>query len=609
MSIPRSRHAVLTAIPILTVGIFVLDLFTPRGVADWAWYFIPLLLSVYVRRRYLSLFLAACFSALTILGFLLSPARDLDANAVVASHGVGICVMWLIAVLLSQLQRADERLRQHAELLDLAHDAILVCDLEDRIFYWNKSAERIFGWTAQEALGKKAWELLPKTDFKFEEAEKSILEKGDWSGDLVCRTKNGREVNIETRWTLVRNDRGIPGSILSITTDVTEKKKLQEQLFRSQRMESVGTLAGGIAHDLNNILAPLMMSVAVLKQNVSDAESRTILASLEVNVKRAADLVKQVLTFGRGASGERVLVNPIEIAREVECIIRETFPKFVQFEFHCLPDIWNITGDPTQLHQVLLNLCVNARDAMPNGGTLSITMENTVLDETYASMNLEAKPGPYVVIKVSDTGEGIPPKLTDRIFEPFFTTKETGKGTGLGLSSALAIVRSHGGLINLYTEMGKGSTFKIYLPAKPAPDTAENVAVEQTGLPRGQNELILLVDDEEPIRAVARKVLERFGYRVLLAANGAEAVSLYAQPQNKVDVVITDMAMPIMDGLSTILALKSINPKVKIIASSGLAANGGVAKAMGAGVHHFIPKPYTAEAMLHKLHAVIQETL
>jgi CheY-like chemotaxis protein len=350
------------------------------------------------------------------------------------------------------------------------------------------------------------------------------------------------------------------------------------------------------------------MSVALLKDKTNgDPESKSLLATLEANVQRGAALVQQVLAFGRGVNGARVAVNPVQVVREIERIVHETFPKTVHFELSLNPDLWAITGDSTQLHQVLLNLCLNARDAMPNGGTLSIHMQNTMLDETYVSMHLEARLGAYLVINVTDTGEGIPPELQDKIFEPFFTTKEVGKGTGLGLPSVLAIVKSHGGFINCYSEAGQGSTFKIYLPASTTSGAAEIVAVEQTQLPRGRNEVVLVVDDEEPIRSTAKKLLERSGYRVLLAENGAEAVSLYTQRKNEIAVVLTDMAMPVMDGVATIVALKSLNPSVKIISSSGLAANGAVAKASGAGVQHFIPKPYTAEVMLQTVHKILHE--
>ena len=510
---------------------------------------------------------------------------------------------------ITERKHAAARISEQARLLDLAHDAITVRDMDERILYWNRSAERIFGWAAHEAIRRKMNDLLPKDTFnalKYEEAEKTVLETGNWQGEFAARTKSGKEVIVETRWTLMRDDQGTPKAVLGISTDITERKRFETQFLRAQRMENIGALASGIAHDLNNILTPLLVSVQVLKEKNADADEKKLLEALEANVLRGASLVKQVLTFGRGVEGERIPINPKHIAREIKQIVQETFPKSVEFELHAVPDLWPIIGDPTQLHQVLLNLCVNARDAMPNGGKLSIQMENLMVDETYASMNLEARPGPYVVTTVTDTGTGIPKEIQDKIFDPFFTTKEPGKGTGLGLSTTLAIVKSHDGFIQCESEAGRGSTFKVYLPAQPTSTAAGHTTSKQPQLPPGHNELVLVVDDEEPILNLAQQMLKRFGYRVLLAANGVEAVSLYARRQKEIDLVITDMLMPIMDGPATIVALKAINPNVKIIGSSGLVSEGGEAKARQAGIRHFIPKPYTAETMLNTLREVLR---
>ena len=512
---------------------------------------------------------------------------------------------------ITERKHAAARISEQARLLDLAHDAIMVRDMDDRIVYWNRSAERIYGWAAHEAIGRKLNDILPKDTFnalKFEEAEKNVLETGNWQGEFAVRTKGGEEVIVETSWTLMRDDQGNPKAVLGISTDITERKRFETQFMRAQRLESIGVLASGIAHDLNNILTPLLVSVQVLKEKIAnDTDGKRLLETLEANVQRGASLVKQVLTFGRGVEGERIPINLKHIAREIKQIILETFPKSVEFELHSAPDLWTITGDPTQLHQVLLNLCVNARDAMPNGGKLSIRMENMIVDETYASVNLEARPGPCVVLAVADTGTGIPKEIQDRIFDPFFTTKEPGKGTGLGLSTTLAIVKSHDGFIQCESEAGRGSAFKVYLPAKPTSAAIEGTASEQSQLPPGHNELVLVVDDEDPILNLAQRMLKRFGYRVLLAKNGVEAVSLYTHRQKEVDVIITDMIMPVMDGPATVMALKAINPNVKIIGSSGLVSEGGETKAREVGIRHFIPKPYTAETMLNTLREALRE--
>jgi PAS domain S-box-containing protein len=507
-------------------------------------------------------------------------------------------------------QQMAEHVQEQASMLDRASDAIIVRDLDDRIQYWNKSAERIYGWTAEEAAGRTVQDLLHKHVFsvsRYQEARKAVLEKGDWWGEFATQSKYGQEVVVESRWTLVRDPQGQPKSVLVISTDVTGKKKLEVQLLRVQRMEGLCTLAGGIAHDFNNILAPLLVSIQMLRGKMSKADQQKLLTALEANIQRGANLVKQVLAFGRGMEGERILVQPKHIAREIQQVIQETFPKTVTFELRTANDLWTLVGDPTQLHQVLLNLCLNGRDAMPEGGKLSIYMENLTFDETYAGMNLEAKAGPYVLMEVTDTGKGIPKEIQDRIYDPFFTTKEKGKGTGLGLSTTLAIVKSHSGFIHCHSTVGQGTTFRVYLPASLTPTAAERAAVDPSKLPRGHNELVLIVDDEVPILKVARKTLERFGYRVLPAADGAEAVNLFKSRQQDIAVVITDVAMPHLDGPATISALRTINPKVKIIGSSGLSSDGGRARIKDAGIQHFIPKPYTAETVLQALHEVLQE--
>jgi len=505
----------------------------------------------------------------------------------------------------TERREAEQRIAEQAALLDIAHEAIMVKDLDDGIIYWNKGAERTYGWTVAEALGRKSRELLQPDPARFEAALTVLMETGEWRGELEKRTKADQLVTIEVGWTLVRDAAGRPKSILAINTDITERRKIEGQFLRAQRMESIGTLAGGIAHDLNNLLAPILITSQLLQDDAPNDEYREMLQTVQTCAQRGAELVKQVLSFARGVEGERIPIDVSHLLRDIRQVVRETFPKNINTVFQLGRELWAVEGDATQLHQVFMNLCVNARDAMPQGGKLIVSAENLVLDEVYAGMNPDAKPGPYVVVKVEDTGTGIPPEVQERIFEPFFTTKEIGKGTGLGLSTTLGILRSHGGFVNLSSEPGKGAKFKVYLPAITTPRAVAQAAVAQTQLPRGQGELVLVVDDEESVRSVTQKTLERFGYRVLLAANGAEAVARYAQHRAEIAVVLTDMAMPVMDGPATILALRAMNPAVKIIGSSGHASQGGVAKAVGAGVQHFVPKPYTAETMLKVLADVL----
>ena len=399
---------------------------------------------------------------------------------------------------------------------------------------------------------------------------------------------------------------GRPLKIVGTAHDITEHKSLEQQFLRAQRMESIGTLAGGIAHDLNNVLAPIMMSIDLLKLKESDPTRMNILSTIETSVKRGADMVKQVLYFARGVAGEQVVVQVGYQLHEIEKIAQDTFPKNIRLISAIPADLWTVQGDATHLHQVLLNLCVNARDAMPHGGTLALTASNMMLDEHYVGMNPEASPGPHVLIQVEDTGTGIPPAVLDRIFEPFFTTKELGKGTGLGLSTTLGIVKSHGGFIRVHSEAGMGAKFSVYLPAQTVTETAHE-APAPVELPRGHGELILVIDDETAVRQITRHTLEAFGYRVLLAADGTEAVALFASRMQEVAAVLTDMMMPVMDGPMTIMVLRRMQPQVRILAASGLGTSGMVDKAASSGVRHFLPKPYTAEVMLQALQKTLQD--
>ena len=398
-----------------------------------------------------------------------------------------------------------------------------------------------------------------------------------------------------------------PNEGVCFVLDISERKKLENQFLRAQRMESIGTLAGGIAHDLNNILAPILMSIHILRETTPDPDAKNILETIEVSAKRGADIVRQVLSFARGIEGERIEIQTKHLLKDLESIIRDTFPKHIRLQFAVPNTAWTILGDPTQVHQILLNLCVNARDAMENGGSLIVAVKNVVLDEQYAAMNMQAKAGRFVNINVTDSGTGMPPELLDKIFEPFFTTKEVGKGTGLGLSTVMAIVKSHDGFVNVYSEPGKGTTFKIYLPAMDVPSEAGKTPAGEVTLPRGKGELVLLVDDEPSMRTITSQTLQAFSYRVLTATDGADAVAVYLAHRDEVAVVLTDMMMPVMDGPAMIHALMRINPEIKIIATSGLNANGGLTKVSEIRIKHFLTKPYTAGTLLKTLRAILDE--
>ena len=504
---------------------------------------------------------------------------------------------------ITERKRAEEQIREQAALLDQAQDAILVRDLDQNIRFWNKGAEKIYGWTAEEVVGKN---VFKESSTQFDEARKAVIEKGEWQGEIHQTRRDGAEITLESRWTLVRDEKGQPNSILVINTDITEKKRMESQFLRAQRMESIGTLAGGIAHDLNNVLSPILMAIDMLQLKATDDGTRKWLDVLRTNAERGGDMVRQVLSFARGVEGERVALQPKHLIKEIVKILRETLPKSIEISFQIPNDLWIISADATQMHQVLMNLCVNARDAMPEGGSIFIKAENIFVDQNYARMHLEAKPGRFVAISVSDTGPGMSPEIQSRIFEPFFTTKEMTKGTGLGLSTALTIVKSHGGFINVYSELHKGSQFTLYLPAVDMPGAVDSAALK-TDLPLGHGELILVVDDEESIREITRGTLETFGYTVLTASDGTEALALYADKKNEIAAVLTDMVMPFMDGPATIRALQRMNPQVRIIAASGLGAGQRAGEGALEGVSVFLNKPYTAEKLLKTLAQVLKD--
>lgn len=504
-------------------------------------------------------------------------------------------------------RQSDALLHERAALLDKAQDAILVHDFEHRISFWNRSAERLYGWSAAEAVGHLASQLIHHDHAALGVAIETTLTKGEWVGEIAQTTKAGEALTVEARWALVRDEQGNPKSILSINTDITGRKKLEQQFLRAQRMESIGTLAGGIAHDINNVLSPIMMSIDLLQNYITDPDGLNILHMVGASARRGAEMVRQVLSFARGAEeGHAGEIQVAPIVDDLLRIIEETFPKHIRIETRLQPDLWPIKGDPTQIHQVLLNLCLNARDAMPGGGRLTLKVQNLLFDEQQAATHIEAHPGPYLTIEIGDTGHGIPKEILEKIFDPFFTTKEMGMGTGLGLSSTLAIMKSHGGFVHTFSEPGAGTRFRLYLPAMTEPGWA-SVDAPAADLPRGRGETVMVVDDEVFVRRITMQTLEAFGYKVLLAANGSEAVSTYVGRQNEIAVVLTDMMMPVMDGPATIRMLRHLNPFVRIIGATGFNASGKVASATNAGVKHFLQKPYTAETLLKAIRKALAE--
>jgi len=505
-------------------------------------------------------------------------------------------------------REAEARLAEQAALIDHASDAILVLDLDHRVLFWNRAAEALYGWTAAEVQGQPSVPLLYPDRRQFSEAAGELRARGEWAGELRQQTRSGGTVLVYGRWQVMRGADGKPTSILALHTDITERKRMEEQLLRAQRLESIGTLAGGIAHDLNNVLAPILMSIDFLRTGEEDPARLETLDAIEESAMRGAEMVRQVLSFARGVEGRRQVVDVGRLVESVGRMARDTFLKHIAVAVEVPADVWPVRGDATQLHQVLVNLCVNARDAMPHGGALTISADNVTLDATFfahANVSHEARPGSHVRFEVRDTGVGMSESVLANIFEPFFTTKEIGQGTGLGLPTAHAIIASHEGFIHVDTELGRGSSFAVYLPAA-AGARADPHLEPGAELSRGHGELILVVDDEPAVRRITQHTLEAYGYHVILASDGAEAVARFVEQREAIALVVTDVMMPVMDGAAMAQVLRRIRPDVPILASSGLGERGLLAQAGAGLVTGFLPKPYTAETLLRAVRAALE---
>jgi len=507
-------------------------------------------------------------------------------------------IMFTVADI-TALKRAQEQVVTLSKAIEQSPVSVMITDLEGKIQYVNPRFTQVTGYEAREVMGRNP-RLLSSGETSRDEYRhlwRTITSGGEWRGKFHNKKKDGRLYWEMAFISAIRDPRGAITHFLAIKEDITEKMRLEEQFLRSQRMQSLGTLASGVAHDLNNVLTPILLAIDLLRPAVQGTKKESMLNMLNDGVMRGAGIVRQLLTYGRGVEGQRVELRLNSLVKEMVKIMAETFPKSISLEQNVSNSLWSVHADATQIHQVLLNLCVNARDAMPCGGRLVISAENTILNELDARANLDAKAGPHIILSVGDTGSGIPPELLEKIFDPFFTTKEQGKGTGLGLSTVLGIVKSHKGFIQVSSRMEKGTQFKVYLPAIQG-NVAEKAPVQFVAPPAGNGEFILVVDDEEAIREVASAMLEKNGYRVLTAENGAEGLVTYSKHREEIRAVITDMVMPVMDGATLMRVLRSYSPKLRIIAMSGLAEQEDVAFKAENQANAFLCKPFTSDQIL-----------
>ena len=500
---------------------------------------------------------------------------------------------------LTERRLTEIKLREQAALLDKAQDAILVRDLDHRITYWNKSAERLYGWTATEAVGKSVQDLLYRDPSHFLAATESTLRDGEWTGDIEQYSRGGRRIVIEGRWTLLRDEQGNPKSIFAVNTDITHSRQLAEQLRQAQKMEAVGQLAGGVAHDFNNILSTVIMQVELLgfSENIDD-EVRDGLNHIREAAERAANLTRQLLLFSRRQVMQKRNLDINEVVTGMAKMLQRMIGEDVHLQLHLNSAPLMVRADAGMMEQVLMNLAINARDAMPHGGRLLIETRKCNAAET---QNPEATPGAFVCLMVSDSGAGIDPDVLPHIFEPFFTTKEPGKGTGLGLATVFGIVKQHQGWINVESRANQGTRFQIYLPeaaALPADDQSVKAPVS---LPSG-SETVLLVEDDESVRHLTRITLERNGYSIIEAASGADALMIWPQYRDQVSLLLTDLVMPSgVSGHQLARQLQAENPKLKVIFTTGYSSEIAGRELELRNGENFIQKPCTAEQLLHTI--------
>jgi two-component system cell cycle sensor histidine kinase/response regulator CckA len=497
---------------------------------------------------------------------------------------------------------AEKRLTAQAALLEIARDAISVRSLDGIVSYWNAAAAELYEWPAEQAVGISVHDLIHSRHSGVDEvahlgaydaAHATVLREGYWAGELEQFTQSGRRLTVNCRWSVVHDDDGKPESILAVSTDITDRTREQERRLRTMRMESLGNLAGGIAHDLNNILTPMLMSVQLLAEDETDSVNLEILKLHESGVKRGADMVRQVLSFARGVESRKVRVDTTQLITDLDAFARNTVGVGIVVETTIDEALSPVRGDPTQLMQVLTNFVTNARDAMPEGGVLSIAAR--VGDDQNA------------VIDVSDTGEGMTEVVLANIFEPFFTTKPPGVGTGLGLATSATIVDNHNATIAVTSSPGSGTTFSLVFPEATftEDETSAGFGDAVDLPPKGHGQRILVVDDELAIRTIAKHALENNGYKVVLACDGGEALVLIEAYAEAFDLVFTDMTMPVVGGTETAEAVHAHHPHIPLLAASGYTLSDEVDLAKTAGISQFLPKPYTTAELLWAVHSAI----
>ena len=500
---------------------------------------------------------------------------------------------------------AEQRLRQQAALLDAARDAIVVRDLDDRITYWSRGAERLFGFSAEAAVGQSVPVLLHEDPAVSDAARADVLARGEWVGVIPCRHQGGRAVMVDVRLTLLRDPAGQPEAVLAIKTDVTERVAMEARLQQAQRLEAVGQLTGGVAHDFNNLLTVIQGNAELLAEQLADNPRLLPLAQMaSTAAQRGAELTQRLLAFARKQPLQPQSVDAHQLLVGMDALLRRTLPEDIELELVRAAGLWPLLADPVQLESAVLNLVLNARDAMPQGGKITLETANAWIDQHYAERHAEVTAGQYVLVSVSDTGTGMTATALERAFEPFFTTKGVGKGTGLGLSMVYGFAKQSRGHVKLYSEPGHGTTARLYLPRADSPSVTEASTPRQDGDLRGCA-TVLVVEDDDLVRRFATDLLRSLGYQVLVAENGAAALAVL-QERSDVELLFTDVVMPGgLNGRQLADAALVLHPALKVLFTSGYTENAIVHHGrLDRGVH-LLAKPYRAVDLARKLRAML----
>lgn len=492
------------------------------------------------------------------------------------------------------------------ELLAALPDAVVVHDLENRVLYWNRFAEKLYGWTAEEVIGRPISRIFYLDSQERKTAVEELRDQGSWSGELRQIDREGHEYLIDVRQQLYRDDSGQAVAVLSFNRDVTQEKKQADAAARAHHIQSSSLLAGGIAHELNNALAPIMLSSAMLKRTLQDEKSKAMVAMIEKCANKGADLVTDLLAFERGRGGGSEVIRKTQILRAIQRAKEAVVPDSVELNIHLADDLWEFHGEAAELGEAYRHIMQNACEAMPDGGTLSIEVANCLCDENFANLAPEAEVGAYVSIAFKDTGMGIDNGIIRRVAEPFFTTKEPKQGFGFGLSNTQAIIKGHKGFMVLESSQGSGTALTLYIPAQARQAEADGKAAAPEDHSSGQGRVVLVADDELFIRETIMRTLEDRGYRVLTAQDGTEALAVYAGNQKEIDIVVTNVEMPFMDGPALCRALKKLNPDVRILVSSGHKQREKVQEIKSCGVDQFLAKPYTADQLADRVKNILE---